>query len=237
MKIPSYLYNNKYAGIYVIESHTNFVKRYIGSSKDPYNRLHRHISKLNNNKHENCYLQNAWNKHGADKFECYIIEFVDIKDKNDKEANLLLQQFEQKWIDELNPDYNITKIVERNILSKESREKISKTLKEGYNSGRIKSTSKVKIKAFDLDGNFIKEFNSCNEAAKELKCSSSSITRVLNGTYSQVKGHQFRYSKNDNRVVQKVEKSKYLRRFNKPAPLKKSDKLLETPGEDNQQPI
>lgn len=236
MKIPSYLYNNKFAGIYVIENHSNFVKRYIGSSKNPYNRLHRHISKLNKNNHENTYLQNAWNKYGANNFECYIIEFVNIKNITEEKANLLLQSTEQKWIDELNPEYNITKIVERNILSKESRNKISKTLKDGYNSGKIKSTSKKKIKAYDLDGNFIKEFDSCNKASKELNCNSSSITRVLVGTYLQVNGYQFRYSNNDNRKVTRVEKSKYLRRQQKPVPLKKSDKLLENPEEDNQQP-
>jgi hypothetical protein len=217
MKIPSYLYNNKFAAIYVIENHTNFVKRYVGSSKDPYNRLHRHISKLNNNKHENPYLQNAWNKYGADKFECYIIEFVDISNLNEEQINKKLVEIEQKWIDILNPEYNITKKVERNILSEESRQKISVTLKEGYTSGRIKSTSKRKIKAFDLKGNFIREFDSTKEASEELNCNRSSITRVLMGAYLQVNGYQFRYSENDNRIVQKIDRSRYLRRFQTPA--------------------
>jgi predicted GIY-YIG superfamily endonuclease len=236
MKIPSYLYSNKFAAIYAIECHTNFVKRYIGSSKDPYNRLHRHNSKLNNNKHENQYLQNAWNKYGEDNFECYVIEFVDISNLNEEEANELLQKQEQKWINILNPEYNITKIVERNILSQESRKRISSTLKEGYKSGRIKSTCHKKVKAYDLDGNFIKEFKSCKEAGLELNCNGSSITRVLIGTYLQVKGYQFRYSENDNRPVEKVEKSRYLRRNQKPAPLKKSCELLGSPEEGNQQP-
>jgi hypothetical protein len=214
MKIPSYLYSNKFAAIYAIECHTNFVKRYIGSSKDPYNRLHKHVSKLNNNKHENQYLQNAWNKYGKDNFECYVIEFVDISNLDEINSNQLLQKIEQKWIDILNPEYNITKIVERNILSAESRIQISNTLKEGYNSGRIKSTSHKKIKVYDLDGNFIKEFDSCKQASLELKCNGSSITRVLIGTYLQVNGYQFRYSENDNRIVQKVDRSRYLRRVN-----------------------
>lgn len=219
MKIPSYLYNNKFAAIYAIENHTNFVKRYIGSSKDPYNRLHRHISKLKNNKHENQYLQNAWNKYGEDNFECYVIEFIDISNLDEQQINNKLVEKEQYWIDILNPEYNLTKKVERNILSEESRKKVSKTLKEGYRSGRIKSTSYKAIKAYDLDGNFIKEFKSCKKASEELKCNRSSITRVLVGTYLQVNGYQFRYSENDNRPVEKINRSRYLRRFQTPAPL------------------
>ena len=45
-------------GIYII---TNIVngKRYIGSSKDLYNRLHEHLHNLKNNKGHNNYFQNS----------------------------------------------------------------------------------------------------------------------------------------------------------------------------------
>ena len=212
MKIPSYLSEMRFPGVYVIENHTNKTKRYVGSSFEPYGRLHKHLHNLKNNKHENRYLQNAWNKYGKDKFECYIVEFVNDNTLVKEDLNKILLKKEQYWIDLLNPEYNITKNVERNLLSKESKLLISKTLKEGYSSGRIKSTSCVKIKAFDLDGNFIKEFESCRKACEELNLSLSSVTRVLKNVYSQAKNYQFRYSENDDRPVEKINKSKYLRR-------------------------
>lgn len=211
MKIPSYLYEQKMPGVYIIENHTNFIKRYIGSSKDIYNRLHRHKSKLNKNKHENSYLQNAWNKHKENKFECYVVEFV-LNYKDEEDLNNQLLKLEQKWIDKLKPEYNFTKKVERNILSKESREKVSKTLKEGYKTGRIKSTSEKAIKVYDLDGNFVKEFQSINKAGKELNINVSSIIRVLKGAYKQTKNYQFKYS-TDKKKIFKIEKNRYLRRF------------------------
>lgn len=205
MKIPSYLYKKKYAGIYCIENTFNN-KRYIGSSQCVYSRLHKHNSLLNNLKHENPYLQSSWNKHGTDMFECYIVEFCAVD---------MLTQCEQKWIDELKPEYNITLSVERNILSEESRKKISETLKQGYADGSILPTRTRSVDAFDLDGNFIRSFPQIRLAARELGVNHTSINRILKGMYQQVSGYQFKYS-DDDKVMGKIEKSKYLRRFARP---------------------
>lgn len=224
MKIPSYLYTLKFSGIYCIENTVNH-KRYIGSTKNIYGRLHSHKTKLVKGNHENSYLQNSVNKHGIDKFECYSIEFCEIT---------FLTELEQKWVDILNPEYNITLKIIRNELSKKSKDKISKTLKEGYKSGRIKFTKTRAIKVYDLNGNFIENFDTIRECSRKLDIHTSSIIRCLRGIYQQAKGYQFKY-KEDKTPVLKIEKSKYLRRFNKPAPVK-LDEFRESPEEDNPEP-
>ena len=49
-------------------------KSYVGQSINIENRWTHHKSELNNNKHINDYLQNAWNKYGEHSFEFIIIE-------------------------------------------------------------------------------------------------------------------------------------------------------------------
>lgn len=199
MNIPSYLYKNKFAGIYCIENTINH-KRYIGSSLNLYQRLHSHKVKLSKNKHENGYLQNAVNKYGIDNFESYMIELV--------ENTELLTVKEQYWINKLNSEYNLTKEVIRNVLSQESRDKISKTLKEGYINGNISKTKVSPVDVYDLDGNYIRSFPTIRECGRELGLHVTSIIRVLNGQYSQVKGYQVKYSK-DLKTIGKITLSKY----------------------------
>ena len=83
-------------GIYKI---TNLVngKIYYGSSKDIEKRWRIHKNNLNNNKHHNIKLLNAWNKYGEENFKFDIIE----------ECNeTILLEREQYYLD-LKPDYNI----------------------------------------------------------------------------------------------------------------------------------
>lgn len=54
-------------GVYLIFNLING-KRYVGSSKDIYNRFYEHIHNLNHQKGHNAHLQNAWNKYGEDNF-------------------------------------------------------------------------------------------------------------------------------------------------------------------------
>lgn len=50
------------------------------------------------------------------------------------------------------------------------------------------------IKQFDLDDNFIKEFKSIKDAAKELNCSDSGIVQVLKCNKKTAKGFKWKYA-------------------------------------------
>lgn len=178
MKITKKL---KQSGVYCLINIINN-KRYIGSSKNIYQRLLKHRSLLRKNKHENVKLQNSWNKYQEDKFNFYILEFCN-------ENDLLVK--EQHYINTLNPELNITLIVERNILSKESRLKQSETRKKKIESGEIKLYGK-EIYQYNLNGEFIKKYDRIKQACVENNIHQSTICRFLNGTYK--KGGNFLWS-------------------------------------------
>ncbi len=74
--------------IYQIKNKLNG-KIYIGSTNNIRKRWNNHKSKLNNNKHENQYLQQSWTKHGKDAFEFSILEEVTSENRIKKEIEYL----------------------------------------------------------------------------------------------------------------------------------------------------
>ena len=176
---------SKVSGIYCIENTINH-KVYIGSSKNLYQRLLKHFALLRHNKHENAYLQNAWNKYGKSNFEWSIIEICDINK---------LTEREQYCIDLFGAEYNITKKVERNILSKESRIKQGETRKRLHREGKLEwNFNPVPIYVYNLNGEFLfVNPAGLKDTAAQLGIAPSSICRVLNGTYQQCKGYRFSY--------------------------------------------
>ena len=64
-------------------------KIYIGSTNNLSKRWNNHRSKLRNGKHENDYLQQAWNKYGEDAFEFSIVEEVNDSNRIDREIHYL----------------------------------------------------------------------------------------------------------------------------------------------------
>lgn len=173
------------AGIYCIENTKN-KKVYIGSSKNIYQRLLKHFALLRHNKHQNGHLQNAWNKYGEGVFRWYVLEFC----SEDK-----LTETEQLCIDLFGAEYNITRIVERNVLSKESRTKQGNTRRRLHQEGKLEwNFNPVPLYVYDLDGNFLfMNPLGVKDTASKLGISASSICRVTNGTYSQCKGYRFSY--------------------------------------------
>ena len=87
------------AGIYAIRNKVNG-KQYIGSSVNLFHRWSVHKTYLKQGKHDNRYLQAAWNKYGSDAFEYIILEFCE---------HYLVR--EQEYLDKLNPEYNLAKVV------------------------------------------------------------------------------------------------------------------------------
>lgn len=111
------------SGIYAIINRVNG-KYYIGSAMKLYNRWHHHKTLLNQNKHDNDYLQKAWNKYCEENFKFVILE------------NCLKEQLidkEQFWINisecyNRDKGYNIRIIATSNlgiVCSEETKRKIS----------------------------------------------------------------------------------------------------------------
>lgn len=137
----------KSTGIYVIQQKSSG-KKYIGSTRNNFAaRWRSHLCELRNNKHHSRYLQNSWNKYGEDDFEFIIVRHVREKEE------ILIE--EQRWIDMINPEFNISKKVTGNcrIVTQETIEKIKAT----------KAKNKVKRCWVNKDGeeSFIKasDFN------------------------------------------------------------------------------
>lgn len=76
-------------GIYIIRCEPTG-KVYVGSSKDIAKRWGYHCRDLRSNRHNNPYLQHAWNKYGHALFICEVIEIVE------DQSNLVHR--EQYWI-------------------------------------------------------------------------------------------------------------------------------------------
>lgn len=112
-------------GIYIITNIYNG-KRYIGSSNNLEERLKKHFKCLREGTHVNEHLQNAYNLYGEEFFEWGILKFSELESQ---------YKDEQYFIDIFNPEYNIEQDVLNHSISDETKQKISKVLKEKYNSG------------------------------------------------------------------------------------------------------
>ena len=114
-------------GIYklIINEHV-----YVGSSVDLYKRLRRHYRDLLRNKHDNYYLQRAFNKYGEDYLQYEVLEILD----NVTHEELLVR--EKYFIDLFQADLNLKldPVTQQNCI-----------------------TTSVKVFQFNLYGEFIKE--------------------------------------------------------------------------------
>ena len=162
MNIPK-SFGLKVSGIYCIKNSING-KIYIGSSKNIYYRLKRHSSELKKKTHANKHLQNSYLKYGEDNFVVSILE---------EGCNDHLQELEQQYINNLNPEYNITREVIRNTPSLESRLKTSATLKEQKRLGILKypkrDDKKKPVVIYDINCNCIGKYESEKAAGKQLE--------------------------------------------------------------------
>lgn len=71
-------------------------------------------------------------------------------------------------------------------------ENIKHAFRLGLNHSNGGNTAKA-ILSYDLNGNFVKEYKSTNDAARKLHLSTGNIWSVLNGNRKQVKGLIFIY--------------------------------------------
>lgn len=118
---------------------------YVGGSQDIQDRRRHHFRMLRQNKHQNKYFQEAFDKYGEDKFEFNILEFCDTEDLGDRE---------QYWIDKFKSNqrkygYNIRVYAQTNRglrLSEETKSKISTSMKEANISISEEQRAKISIK-------------------------------------------------------------------------------------------
>lgn len=175
--------NNVISGVYIIKNVING-KVYIGSSNNISNRWHLHKKTLNEHKHHNCHLQNAWDKYGEENFNFDILEIV-------SDINKLIER-EQLWMDKyeaynVQKGYNINPTAGSQLGRKLSDESKLKMIK----SNRLRKP----IVQLDTKGNFINEFPSIMNTMKEIKISSTSINKSIKNKIF-FKGYAFVY-KND----------------------------------------
>jgi group I intron endonuclease len=100
-------------------------KCYIGSASFIIQRFSRHKTMLRLGTHWNVLMQNAWNKYGEEAFRFIELECVL------RQSDLVVE--EQRWLDELQPVFNIAKKAGNALGVKhslESRKARSKILKE-----------------------------------------------------------------------------------------------------------
>lgn len=193
-------WNLKQSGIYAIKNKANS-KIYIGKSVNIYRRKYQHLAELKGNKHKNKYLQYSFNKYGEQNFEFYPIEFCNVSD---------LGVREYYWINHYksfnrNAGYNIELLSEdgNTIRSYESINKMRLTIKENKDKyirrkGKDNPTSK-EVYQYDLNGNYLKSFGSCHEAAEQLGCKErfTAISKCARKESGSSFDFQWRYYKAD----------------------------------------
>lgn len=132
--------NTNISGIYKIKNtiNNNF---YIGSALNIRKRWNIHISDLRRGKHHSEHLQNAFNKYGESAFEFSVIEICN-------KYELILM--EQKWIDELNPKYNMCPKAGSPLGTKHGKETRAKI--GLYHKGKIISEDQRKKISYAVRG-------------------------------------------------------------------------------------
>lgn len=172
---------NQKCGIYKLTCNEH---SYIGSSINIYYRLKRHISDLLKNKHANKYMQNAFNKYGKDSFIFEVIE----------ECNRdVLIKTESYYIESMSPDLNFIQNPVAMIHSNETLLRISATLKEAYASKRIKNPISKTVHQYNINGFYLKSYESCAEAEKQLNLPKGKVSRVASGKGFYCKNYRWSY--------------------------------------------
>jgi group I intron endonuclease len=189
---------------------------YIGSAQISfYRRKNQHFHLLRKGKHHSIHLQRAWNKYGEDSFEFKIL-------KECKPENCI--KFEQKYINNLKPQYNIQPNARSRFgttLSPEHKKVVIKILKDNrwrlalpeirkkmsdYHKGRKKTrkhamavgaASKKKVLQYNKKGEFIKEWNSIKEPENFYKAVQGTLWKALTGKTKTFRKFIWKYYTNN----------------------------------------
>lgn len=168
----------KITGIYRLLNKKNN-KCYIGSGLSVKQRFSTHKRLLSLNKHFNNHLQSAWNKYGEKNFIFEILEEVPPN---------LLKEKEEFYIKMFNSNnnkvgYNKRLDCSTNLgikASSETKEKLRKShlghKRSAETNQKIINSQYKKVCLFDINGNYIKTFNSILEGSLETSISRQNIS-------------------------------------------------------------
>lgn len=160
---------------------------YVGSSKSLYHRLIEHRRDLSKDEHPNQFLQNVCNKYGIANINIEILEYCTPEDRIVNEA---------KWIKKLNADLNF-KDPQTNKLSEYSKQKLSKSIKEGRLAGKYKTKFDLhEVECYDYFGDYVCTFIDKTDAAEKLNIDTKTVHRLASGYKKGVtiNGIRLRYS-------------------------------------------
>jgi group I intron endonuclease len=172
------------SGIYLIKCKHH---SYVGSSKSLYDRLLEHRQKLNNNKHSNDFMLKAFNKYGIHEFTYEILEFCNPDDRISRE---------KYFIDFLKPDMNLQLDPVLRTLSVYSRQKLSKSIKDGISKGKYKTKfDYCEIDCYDYLGNYVTTYPNKEKCAEELGITNKQVQKFAGGYTKGLayKGYRLRY--------------------------------------------
>lgn len=181
--------------IYVLIDPITCDIRYIGRTKCSLNtRLNGHLSKSKFKRtHKDCWIQSLLRKGLIPKIKQFK------KVRGWKESYLYEKNLISKC---LAHGFNLVNCDDRGeggvdkIISKDQRIKISETLKQSYSTGKIGPTRQTPVSVFDLEGNFIKSFESLSKCSLELSIPYSSLEKVLSKRCKRWKSYQITYGDN-----------------------------------------
>ena len=195
---------------------------YVGKTvQNPKRRFNKHKSDAKKLKH--IYLYRSINKYGIENFSFSIIEECDNSILDDREKYWIekLDTFyngynstlggdgglkhskkdHDKWIKLWNEGMTITEIAE---ITGDEFSIISQTLKEAdldfkkntqsKITKRIRMAKGVPVKQYDLDGNFLKEYETESDAARAIGCASTMITASCKNHSYTAHGYLWRFS-------------------------------------------
>jgi len=160
--------NVKKSGVYKILNITTG-DYYIGSSVNLYHRICQHYSKLRKNIHGNSKLQNSYNKYGESSFKVEILSYETLEN---------VRKVEYDLIEKEKPAYNLINIYNEYYFDDEVRQKMSDSQKLLQKTGLNNHESKP-VECYDLNGNYVKTFDSMSLALKELGKNNSCGTQQI----------------------------------------------------------
>lgn len=203
--------------IYKISSIVNKDKFYIGSAVNYKNRVNRHFYELKRNNHKNKILQNHFNKYGKDDLIFSIIEEIENADfllereqyyidllkptfNICKQAGSSLgvkrsEEFKQKISNSKKgkkhrPECNIEKSLRQTGKQRKKGYKHTDEARQNISKNNVKKRTIIQM---DLDGNFIKEWDSMRLAALTLKTNYVGISMCCRGLLKTSLKYKWKY--------------------------------------------